>query len=69
MRHLVLGAIRVYQLTVSPYIPRACRHVPSCSQYMAESITKYGVWKGSIIGTRRLLRCQPLGKGGYDPVP
>ena len=46
-----------------------CRYVPSCSQYMEGAIKKYGLYKGSVIGMKRLLRCRPFGTTGYDPVP
>lgn len=61
--------IRFYQLGISPFLPSACRHVPSCSQYMKESIEKHGVVKGLSLGTKRIAKCHPLQKGGYDPVP
>ena len=70
MRKLALGAIRFYQMALSPYIAAgSCRHEPTCSRYTHEAIEKYGVFKGIWLGTKRLARCRPLGTKGYDPVP
>jgi putative membrane protein insertion efficiency factor len=64
---LLVAAIRLYQLTVSPLLGPACRFEPSCSQYMVESLKKYGPFKGLARGLRRLSRCHPWNPGGYDP--
>ena len=64
-----LAAIRLYQRWVSPTLPSACRYEPSCSRYAYEAIERFGVARGVALGARRLLRCTPLHKGGYDPVP
>ena len=69
MRGLALAAIRLYQVTVSPYLPGVCRHTPSCSLYAHEAILRHGVVRGFWLGIRRLSRCRPLGTSGYDPVP
>jgi uncharacterized protein len=61
--------IRVYQATISPILPPACRYTPSCSQYFIEALRKWGFARGSWLGVRRLLRCHPFHAGGYDPVP
>jgi hypothetical protein len=66
---LAIGAIRVYQKTVSPVMPRHCRFHPTCSQYAVEAIGRYGVWRGGGLAVRRVLRCHPWHPGGYDPVP
>jgi putative membrane protein insertion efficiency factor len=63
----LIGAIRVYQVTLSPLLGPACRFEPSCSRYMVESIRKYGVLKGLGRGFRRFSRCHPWDPGGYDP--
>jgi uncharacterized protein len=61
--------VRGYQMAVSPYLPRACRFVPTCSQYALEALDRYGAAKGLYLAVRRILRCHPFHKGGYDPVP
>ena len=66
---LPLLLIRVYQLTLSPFIGQCCRFTPSCSRYAAEALKTHGFWYGSMLTIYRLLRCQPWCKGGYDPVP
>jgi putative membrane protein insertion efficiency factor len=65
----LLGAIRVYQSTLGPALPPACRYEPSCSHYAYTAVEKYGVLRGGWLALRRLLRCQPFGGHGYDPVP
>ena len=65
----MLYSIRLYRSIISPYMGGVCRYVPSCSQYMEGAIKKYGLYKGSVIGMKRLLRCRPFGTTGYDPVP
>lgn len=69
MRRLIIGAIRAYQLVVSPWLPAACRYEPSCSAYGVAAVRRFGAVRGSWLCVRRLLRCHPLGSHGYDPVP
>ncbi|MFH0886842.1 MAG: membrane protein insertion efficiency factor YidD [bacterium] len=61
--------IKFYQKFISPLIPSRCRYYPSCSEYMAQAIDKWGNIKGTFLGLRRILRCHPFSKGGYDPIP
>jgi putative membrane protein insertion efficiency factor len=67
--HCCVGAIRAYQVAIAPVLPAACRFHPSCSEYAIEAVRKHGAWRGSVLAGKRILRCQPLCKGGYDPVP
>ena len=69
MKRLILWAIRLYQRGISPYLPRSCRYYPTCSQYAAEAVTRYGPWKGMGMAIKRIARCHPFHPGGYDPVP
>jgi putative membrane protein insertion efficiency factor len=69
MKWLALSLIRLYQRTISRVLPPSCRFVPSCSEYGHEAITRYGVIRGGIMATWRVLRCNPWGGHGYDPVP
>lgn len=64
-----LGAIRGYQLLLSPFLGASCRFTPTCSAYAAEAIRKWGPWKGSWLAIKRIGRCRPGGGHGYDPVP
>jgi putative membrane protein insertion efficiency factor len=69
MSRLVLGLIRAYQVALSPVFAGSCRYYPSCSQYTYEAVTRYGWLRGSWMGMKRIARCHPFAKGGYDPVP
>ena len=69
MSELILKLIRFYRKHLSPARPPCCRFVPTCSEYALQAIAKYGALKGSWLALRRLLRCHPFHKGGYDPVP
>ncbi len=66
---ILRGAIRGYQLVVSPMLGPRCRHLPTCSDYALEAVERHGPWKGVWFAIRRLLRCNPLGTSGFDPVP
>ena len=61
--------IRVYQVLFSPIVGRNCKFLPTCSQYMLDAIVRFGTVKGIKLGIKRFLRCNPMSKGGYDPVP
>ena len=64
-----LKAIRIYQLIGSPWLGRQCRYYPTCSSYTAQAIERFGVWRGSWMGARRIGRCHPWHEGGVDLVP
>ena len=67
--HAVRGALRLYKLTLSPFIGRQCRFMPSCSEYAAEALIRHGPVKGSWLALGRLCRCRPGAAWGYDPPP
>jgi hypothetical protein len=66
---VLIGVFRAYQRWIRPAFPPACRFAPSCSAYAVEAVERYGVWRGSWLAIRRLLRCHPYHPGGLDPVP
>jgi putative membrane protein insertion efficiency factor len=67
---VLLGLIRLYQLTLSRTLPpNTCRFYPTCSRYGYQAILRYGALRGSLMAGWRLLRCNPFNAGGYDPVP
>ena len=66
---LVINLIKIYQRFVSPFFPSSCKFSPSCSKYGIEAINKYGVLKGSVLTVKRILKCNPWSKGGFDPIP
>ena len=67
--HIAVGAVRLYQLVLSPVIPPRCRHLPTCSEYAIEALREHGLLRGGWLAVRRIARCHPLGTSGYDPVP
>lgn len=69
MKYIAILLIRFYQTAISPILPNSCRFTPTCSQYTLESIKKYGFFKGTWLGIKRISRCRPGGGSGYDPVP
>ncbi len=69
MKPLVLAAIWLYQRAISRFIPSSCRYRPTCSHYSMEAVERYGVVKGGWVGLKRLVRCNPWGGKGFDPVP
>lgn len=76
LRRIVLAVIRIYQKTLSPdhgifsqITPYGCKFKPTCSQYTYQAIEKYGIIRGGWLGTKRIFRCHPWSRGGYDPVP
>lgn len=69
VRRLVTLPIRFYQRVLSPFTPAMCRFSPTCSQYAVEALERRGLIVGALLTLWRILRCNPLCKGGYDPVP
>lgn len=69
MERLLLFFLRLYRSFLSPMKPPCCRFFPTCSEYAMTAIEKYGARKGGWMALRRILRCHPFHKGGYDPVP
>lgn len=66
---LLILLIRLYQVTLSPFIGRNCRYTPTCSNYGIQALEKYGAFKGGWLTIKRVLSCNPWGGSGYDPVP
>ena len=69
MKKALISCVRFYQKSVSPLFPPCCNYYPTCSQYALEALEKHGAAKGSLLAAKRVLRCHPFHKGGYDPVP
>lgn len=69
IKKLFLLLIQFYRLFLSPLKPPSCRYIPTCSEYAMIAIEKYGAVRGSWMALKRILRCHPFHKGGYDPVP
>jgi uncharacterized protein len=61
--------IRIYQYTISPLLPKSCRHEPTCSEYTIQAVKVHGIAIGFWLGIKRIARCHPWGTSGYDPVP
>ncbi|MCX7878361.1 MAG: membrane protein insertion efficiency factor YidD [Ignavibacteria bacterium] len=69
LKYPFLLLIKFYKFFISPLLPPSCRHYPTCSDYTYEAVEKYGFFKGSFMAVKRILKCNPFFKGGYDPVP
>ncbi|PWT93587.1 MAG: membrane protein insertion efficiency factor YidD [Acidobacteria bacterium] len=65
---IVLFFLHIYKKYISPLLPPSCRFTPTCSEYMIDAVTRYGAAKGVYLGLKRLVRCNPFCKGGFDPV-
>lgn len=66
---LIIGLVRFYQMAISPWLGSNCRYSPTCSHYMIEAVNEWGPLKGFWLGIKRIGRCHPWGKDGFDPVP
>lgn len=69
MKKLLLFLIRFYKRNISPHAKPACRYIPTCSEYAQTAIERFGTVRGGAMAMKRILRCNPFVKGGYDPVP
>ncbi|MBQ7485696.1 MAG: membrane protein insertion efficiency factor YidD [Oscillospiraceae bacterium] len=69
MKRALLRLLRFYQRQISPLSPPRCRFIPTCSEYAVQAVEKYGAARGAFLAAKRLMRCHPFHKGGYDPVP
>lgn len=69
MKRVLLALIRLYRLTLSPWLGQQCRFYPTCSHYGEEAIEKYGALRGGWLTIKRIVKCGPWHQGGYDPVP
>jgi uncharacterized protein len=66
---ILILPIKFYKYSISPLLPNSCRHVPSCSEYAVEALKVHGIFRGSVLAIWRILRCNPWGTHGWDPVP
>lgn len=69
MKTFLLFLIRFYRAYISPLKPSCCRFTPTCSEYALEAVKRYGPWKGMWLSLKRIAKCHPFHKGGYDPLP
>lgn len=69
VNYLLIGLVQFYRYALSPLKPSTCRFYPTCSMYMLQALQRYGPLKGSYLGIKRILKCHPFHKGGYDPLP
>ena len=68
LRRVAIAPIRAYQRVISPMVGERCKYYPSCSEYAAQAITRFGILRGLVLAGWRLLRCNPWSRGGFDPV-
>lgn len=68
MKFIIIALVHAYRFIISPVLPHSCRYNPTCSQYMLDAVKKKGFIKGTLLGVWRVLRCNPWGGDGYDPV-
>ena len=69
MKRILIAVIKLYRRAVSPFLPPSCIYTPTCSAYAEEALREHGAFRGSGLAIKRILRCHPWHKGGYDPVP
>lgn len=69
MKYIFIFIVKIYQFFISPLFPPSCRFYPSCSNYTIGALERFGVFKGSYLSIKRILKCHPYHPGGYDPVP
>ena len=69
MKKIIILIIKTYQITLSPLIGSNCRFHPTCSEYTIQAVKEHGVYRGLILGVKRISKCHPFGDKGYDPVP
>lgn len=68
MRRFFIRCIEKYQKCISPFLGKNCKYYPTCSEYTKQAIEKYGAIKGSFYGIKRIVKCNPFSRGGYDPL-
>lgn len=68
MKYILFLFLRLYKITLSPFIGRDCIYTPTCSMYMYDAVKKHGAFIGFFMGVKRVLRCTPFHRGGFDPV-
>ena len=68
LKKIIILLIRGYQIFIAPIMPGKCRFYPTCSTYFVQAVEKYGPFKGSLLGIKRILKCHPFHEGGYDPL-
>ena len=68
LKKIIILLIRGYQIFISPIMPGKCSFYPTCSTYFVQAVEKYGPFKGSLLGIKRILKCHPFHEGGYDPL-
>ncbi len=66
---ILIAVVKLYKMIISPLLPSSCRFFPTCSIYCIEALQKHGLLKGVFLTVKRILRCNPFSKGGFDPVP
>lgn len=69
MKQVLQFVLRAYKRAISPMLPHSCRFVPTCSEYAMEAVERHGALRGTLLAARRLLRCHPFARAGFDPVP